>query len=159
MYGEGILKGMVLTFKTMLGKRFTVRYPMEKKAPEDRFRGSLVLLVDESGEALCRACGICTKNCPDKLPKMEGRPDNKNKCFNYHVFMGRCMFCGICTETCPFNALGWSKDYEWANYSREDLELVLMKDGKILRSAPAPKVEKPKPDKPDKSSEKGEAAR
>ena len=37
--------------------------------------------------------------------------------------MTRCVFCGLCVEACPVDALGMTKEYEWAVYDKRSLKL------------------------------------
>ena len=32
-----------------------------------------------------------------------------------------CMYCGICVEVCPFDALFWSREFEYAEYDIDEL--------------------------------------
>jgi NADH-quinone oxidoreductase subunit I len=41
----------------------------------------------------------------------------------YYMDMTRCLFCGLCVDACPVDALGMSREYEWAVTDKRDLYL------------------------------------
>jgi NADH-quinone oxidoreductase subunit I len=37
--------------------------------------------------------------------------------------MTRCLFCGMCVDACPVDALGMTREFEWAVYDKRQLHL------------------------------------
>ncbi|HSJ71227.1 MAG TPA: NADH-quinone oxidoreductase subunit I [Acidimicrobiia bacterium] len=125
----GLLKGMGLTFRTMLKKAPVTMYPQEKEIPVPRARGVISLDVDN-----CTVCMLCARECPDWCIYIEGhkeeqppskpggRPRARATLDRFDIDYSLCMYCGICVEVCPFDALHWSPEYE---YSEENVSLML----------------------------------
>jgi NADH-quinone oxidoreductase subunit I len=79
MPGRGLVKGMAVTFKTMIRTIFlpkkylaTVNYPVEKETPVPRARG--VIALDQEA---CTVCMLCARNCPDWCIYIEGHKEEK----------------------------------------------------------------------------------
>jgi NADH-quinone oxidoreductase subunit I len=125
----GLLKGMGLTFRTMIKKAPVTMYPQEKEIPVPRARGVISLDVDN-----CTVCMLCARECPDWCIYIEGhkeeqppskpggRPRARATLDRFDIDYSLCMYCGICVEVCPFDALHWSPEYE---YSEENVSLML----------------------------------
>ena len=64
IYIPEIIKGLSLTFRTMLRPKFTFEYPEEKFIPPASYRGRPVLVQDEGEQERCVACGLCSRVCP-----------------------------------------------------------------------------------------------
>jgi NADH-quinone oxidoreductase subunit I len=126
--GRGLVKGMVVTFGTMVRtifrpKRYlrTVNYPKDKEVPVPRARG--VIALDQEA---CTVCMLCARQCPDWCIYIEGHkeeipPDKpggrikvRAKLDRFDIDYALCMYCGICVEVCPFDALFWSPEYEYS---------------------------------------------
>ena len=126
--GRGLLKGMGVTFRTMVQTLFmpnkylaTVNYPKVKETPVARARG--VIALDQDA---CTVCMLCARQCPDWCIYIEGHkeekpPDKPGGRVKVRATLDRfdidyalCMYCGICVEVCPFDALFWSPDYEYS---------------------------------------------
>ncbi len=65
---------------------------------------------------LCRSgCDACAKVCPtDAIHAAAGRPN---------LDLGRCLFCPECSRACPTGAISFTRQYQLATSSREDLRL------------------------------------
>ncbi|CAN5437926.1 MAG: NuoI/complex I 23 kDa subunit family protein [Acidimicrobiia bacterium] len=124
----GLLKGMKVTFKAMVTKPVTVNYPKEKETPVPRARG--VIALDPEA---CTVCMLCARECPDwciyieghkqEIPpdKEGGRVRTRSTLDRFDIDYALCMYCGICVEVCPFDALFWSPDYEYSEFSISDM--------------------------------------
>jgi len=126
----GLLKGMAVTFKTMLKPAITVQYPTEKLVPYDDFRG--VLLFDAE---TCISCSQCVKACPSACIFLENAVDpEKNKKIAkvdwYTIDFGKCNFCRLCEESCPTKpkSVWHSLDYELTFYNRDEMVRCWQKD-------------------------------
>ena len=120
----GLLKGLGVTFKTMTRRAVTVQYPHVKEAPPPRARGVIALKSEN-----CTVCMLCSRSCPDWCIYIEGhktkapprRPGGKERTISaldrFDIDYALCMYCGICVEVCPFDALFWSPDYEYSEFS------------------------------------------
>ena len=126
--GTGLLKGLAVTIKH-LGKRPTTQmYPHERPDLAPRTRG-VIALMDEN----CTVCMLCSRECPDwciyidshkeSVPaaKEGGRSRTRNVLDRFAIDFSLCMYCGICVEVCPFDALWWSPEFEYAEYSIDGL--------------------------------------
>ena len=56
----GVVKGLGVTFRTMLKPAVTTQYPREKETPAPRARGVIALKEDN-----CTVCMLCARECPD----------------------------------------------------------------------------------------------
>lgn len=126
--GTGLLKGLKVTIKH-LGKRpATLMYPHERPYLAPRARG-VIALMDEN----CTVCMLCSRECPDwciyieshketvPAAKEGGRARTRNVLDRFAIDFSLCMYCGICVEVCPFDALWWSPEFEYCEYSLDKL--------------------------------------
>ena len=125
--GAGLLKGLGVTFRTMSRRAATAQYPHVRPDLPARTRG-VIALVEEN----CTVCMLCSRECPDwciyidshketVAPKEGGRARTRNVLDRFAIDFALCMYCGICVEVCPFDALYWSPEFEYAEYSHEPL--------------------------------------
>lgn len=123
IYIPEIAKGLALTFKNMIRPKFTMEYPEEKFIPPPSYRGRPVLVLEETGEERCVACGLCSRVCPALAIEVQAAETDREKeryPEKFEINMLRCIFCGLCEEVCPEEAIVMSKDYELAFTNRED---------------------------------------
>ncbi|GMU96310.1 NADH-quinone oxidoreductase subunit NuoI [Ignavibacterium album] len=123
IYIPEIAKGLALTFKNMVQPKFTMEYPEEKFIPPPSYRGRPVLVLEETGEERCVACGLCSRVCPALAIEVQAAETEREKeryPQKFEINMLRCIFCGLCEEVCPEEAIVMSKDYELAFTNRED---------------------------------------
>ena len=123
IYIPAILKGLALTFKNLLGPKFTLKYPEEKYIPSGSYRGRPVLVEEKNGVERCVACGLCSRVCPALAIEVQAaETESKKERYpeKFEINMLRCIFCGFCEEVCPEEAIVMSKDYEMAFSNRED---------------------------------------
>jgi formate hydrogenlyase subunit 6/NADH:ubiquinone oxidoreductase subunit I len=102
MYGLGMLKGMMVTFKHIFKPTFTVQYPEEVRPIPPRARTNLIWF-----EERCTGCSTCAQACPDGCILVatspgEGAALNVDR---YEIDFRICMYCGLCTEACPYQAI------------------------------------------------------
>lgn len=121
MFITGILKGMWVTIRTALFKKnVTFQYPKDKGKRDRPYRGLHKLETDK-----CIVCGLCARNCPIGVIKIElkqGHEKTRNaNDYDFMVDIGGCMWCGLCEEACPKGAMHLTKNYEMADYSRDEL--------------------------------------
>jgi NADH-quinone oxidoreductase subunit I len=125
--GAGLLKGLGVTFRTMSRRSATAQYPHVRPELPARTRG-VIALVEEN----CTVCMLCARECPDwciyidshketVAPKEGGRARTRNILDRFAIDFALCMYCGICVEVCPFDALYWSPEFEYAEYTHEPL--------------------------------------
>jgi NADH-quinone oxidoreductase subunit I len=125
--GQGLLKGLSVTLRTMLRRSVTVQYPHVKPNLPARSRGVIALK-----EANCTVCYKCSRECPDWCiyidahkethdPASGGKARSVKVLDRFAIDFALCMYCGICIEACPFDALFWSPEFEYAEYDITEL--------------------------------------
>jgi NADH-quinone oxidoreductase subunit I len=125
----GPLVGMGLTMTRMVenltGKvNATIRYPEERRAYSDRYRGAHILTAREDGTPRCVACYMCATACPADCIYIEPaeHPDPLIEKYpaRFEIDMLRCVFCGFCVDACPEEAIIMSRESEISAYTREE---------------------------------------
>ncbi|HMG37383.1 MAG TPA: NADH-quinone oxidoreductase subunit I [Blastocatellia bacterium] len=123
------LSGMGLTMTRMIdnltGKvDATIRYPEERRAYSDRYRGAHILTTREDGTPRCVACYMCATACPADCIYIEPaeHPDPQIEKYpaRFEIDMLRCVFCGFCVDACPEEAIIMSRETEICAYSRNE---------------------------------------
>ena len=123
-----IAMGMKATLRHLLRYRpITLQYPHEKRLLPENYRGMLALLRYEDGTDKCVGCDLCEAVCPSRVitvvsAEVPGQP-TKRYAKEYNMDMTRCLFCGLCVQACPVDALGMTREYEWAVYDKRNLFL------------------------------------
>lgn len=122
MFGTGLLKGLRVTAKHLVGKAITEQYPERKPNLPPRSHGSFSFEPDK-----CNACGVCSNSCPNGVITVSSARDENKKRYltGYRMDLGYCLFCGLCVESCPNEALHVDNNFELSAYRREDVTLVL----------------------------------
>ncbi|MDR0902459.1 MAG: 4Fe-4S dicluster domain-containing protein, partial [Opitutaceae bacterium] len=125
MLGTGIIKGLLVTAKNLVGsyhdpKRLpTIEYPEKRYTLPENFRSFPFLVYDgddASAGLRCVACRICEKECPPQciyiVPDRDekGRARKKPKIFD--IDLSVCMGCQICVESCPFDSIKMDHHFE-----------------------------------------------
>ncbi|WP_027718726.1 NuoI/complex I 23 kDa subunit family protein [Desulfovirgula thermocuniculi] len=129
MFGQGLLKGLAITWKELFTRKVTVQYPEERLPLPARFHGRFELDVDK-----CIACGLCASACPNKVIQMERAKVGKRQYLTKYVMrIEYCMFCGFCVEACNKDALRFTHIINMNQYFRDKVRLVLV-------DRPAPEV-------------------
>jgi NADH-quinone oxidoreductase subunit I len=122
LYLPEIVKGLGYTFAKMSKPTFTVQYPEEQWYPPDSYRGRPVL-VEESGQPRCVACGLCARSCPPMAISMQATETDDVKERTpawFEINMLRCIYCGFCEEVCPEEAIVMSKEFDLTFHKREE---------------------------------------
>lgn len=117
-----IIKGLALTFSTMLKPPVTRRYPKERRDPFPGFRGRHAFVRDsETGREKCVACLKCATVCPSRCIHIDFiiNENGSRTLLKYEIDALRCVYCGYCATVCPVCALVLTEFYEYAGYSRE----------------------------------------
>jgi NADH-quinone oxidoreductase subunit I len=132
-----LLKGMIVTLRTMFKHTVTLHYPFEKEKPRKRFRGIHALKLKPDGTLRCEACYLCATMCPSNAIDMEMTEGKNGKkiLVDFTVDLTKCLFCGLCVEACPREAIVMTDIYEFSQYSIDKLVLHkedLLKLGKLL---------------------------
>lgn len=142
--GQGLVKGLGVTLKTMLHRSVTQQYPHVKPDLPARTRGVIALK-----EANCTVCYKCSRECPDWCiyidahkeahePAGGGRARSVKVLDRFAIDYALCMYCGICVEVCPFDALFWSPEYEYSEPKIADLLHDAKKLGEWMATVPEP---------------------
>lgn len=134
LYVFALMAGMWITLKRffkgfVLGHKWTIMYPEEKRNYSQRFRGAHFISVDKNKTENCTACFLCETVCPAECIHIiaEERPEETNtygvmkekKPASFDIDLLRCCFCGFCEEACPKDAIKLSRNYEMATSTRE----------------------------------------
>ncbi len=137
-----LAKGLWITFKYMFFRPITVQYPEQRAPLPMRFRGRLVMPIDQAkGANRCTACMRCVRICPnhsiDITPEVGPDGAALPKPARYMYNLGTCMFCNLCVEICPFFALVMSDEHELATTDRQTLLIDLVKERHQLKGKKA----------------------
>ena len=137
MHGIGtLLTGMKVTGREFFTKKVTEQYPENRNTFEisPRFRGRLVMPIDEEGNHKCIACGLCQMACPNDTIRIisesitdEETGKKKKVLVKYEYDLGACMFCQLCVNACNHHAIEFSTEFENAVFNRDTLVLTLNK--------------------------------
>lgn len=125
-------KGMWITFKYVwYHKPVTIEYPEIREVIPERAR---MRLYNDSLN--CIACNMCMMTCPvnciyitskprpkgDDVPKTNTGHSQKLILTQYTIDTALCCYCGLCTTVCPTECLTHSNDYEFAQYTLEEMK-------------------------------------
>ena len=75
LHGIGtLLTGMKVTGREFFTPKVTEQYPENRATLKisPRFRGRLIMPVDENGNNKCIACGLCVATCPEVFQFEDG---------------------------------------------------------------------------------------
>jgi NADH-quinone oxidoreductase subunit I len=160
--GTGLLRGMGVTFKTLLetypwgrvllralhipvtNGLVTIQYPDVKQQHPERFRYFPFLVYDGTPDDLrCVACKICEQECPPQCIHIVGpakdeqgrplKPHGRTYPVRFDIDMSICMSCRICVDVCPFDAIEMDNQFELSALDR--YEHMIFDKNKLLKSA------------------------
>lgn len=145
-----IFEGMTITFSHLFRKPITIQYPdripkpMKETLPE-RFRGFLKVDME-----ICTACLACMTDCPidcilietEKVEATQGASPAQRVLTKFDIDMAKCMYCGLCTEPCPTGAIHFTREFEKATESLDELIFRFVPEGTTIVPYKAPKKEK-----------------
>src|SRR6058998_3879016 len=94
-FGQGLVKGLSVTLRTMLHRSVTVQYP------------DWCIYIDAHKET--------------HPPSGGGRARSAKILDRFAIDYALCMYCGICVEACPFDALFWAPDFDYSEYDIHEL--------------------------------------
>lgn len=163
---------MLVTFKHLFKKAFTVQYPEERREIPERSRGLHVYDIKR-----CLGCKACARACPNNCIDIEVSTTEKGKKIidKFDIYLGRCMFCGLCIDHCiGKGVLRTTPGYEFSDISRESLVYGIDRLVKEMpeedepeeeapeekeseeasKEEPAEKPEEPEPEEPEAEEEK-----
>ena len=130
-----IVKGMGLTLKhyvKMIASAskagVTVQYPEQRRELFPRTRWRHVLTRYDNGLEKCIGCSLCAGACPARCIYVQAAENTDERrvspgeryAVKYEINMLRCIFCGYCQDACPTGAIVLRKDFELAEYTRQD---------------------------------------
>jgi formate hydrogenlyase subunit 6/NADH:ubiquinone oxidoreductase subunit I len=128
--------------RSLFRRPATERYPYERKAAPERFRGKLVWDPEK-----CAGCMLCIKDCPANALEL-AVIDRAKKQMVLHYHPDRCTYCSQCVINCRFKCLDLSSEqWEMASASRQTFEIYYGKEEDIQlfleRAIPKSGEEKP----------------
>lgn len=125
-------KGMMITFKYVWAvKPDTIEYPEVREVLPERSRARLYNDVQN-----CISCNQCAMACPvdciyissKPRPKEEEVPKTSNGTpmrlilTQFVIDEALCCYCGLCTTVCPTECLTHTKDYEFSQYTLDNMK-------------------------------------
>ena len=136
-----LFKGFRVTFRTMLQKTTTERFPDAPPTVQPRYRGIHVLQRDENGLEKCVGCFLCAAACPANCIYIEAAENTDKERISagercakvYNIDYSRCIFCGYCVEACPTDAITHGHNLELAPY---DINAFIYRKEQLLESWP-----------------------
>ncbi len=145
LLGLGILKGMVVTARNMVGSYYgskrlhTVSYPEERLALPENSRNFPFLVYDGEdavGGLRCTACRMCEKECPPQVITIVPERDADGKLTKhpavFDIDLNACMSCQICVEVCPFESIKMDSAFEYSAF--EHVESLVLHKSDLAKS-------------------------
>src|SRR5688572_31032511 len=90
-----LVKGLLVTGRSLFQRKVTVLYPEEHTPLSPRFRGLHALRRYPNGEERCIACKLCECVCPALAITIdsEQRPDGTRRTTRYDIDLTKCIYC------------------------------------------------------------------
>ena len=131
---KALATGFGITFKHYAEQQLktqpveTIQYPEERREQYPRTRWRHVLTRYDNSLEKCIGCSLCAGACPARCIYVEAAENTDEDRYSpgeryaikYEINMLRCIFCGFCQDACPTGAIVLRKDFELADYTRED---------------------------------------
>lgn len=122
-----IMSGFGITAKRLAHKKVTVMYPEKLRDQYPRTRWRHYLTRYDSGLEKCIGCSLCAGACPAKCIYVQAAENTDTERYSpgeryatrYEINMIRCIFCGYCQDACPTGAIVLRKNFELADFRRE----------------------------------------
>src|SRR3977135_1544546 len=110
-----LVKGLMVTARTLFSRKYTLNYPEEKTPQSPRFRGLHALRRYANGQERCIACKLCEAVCPALAITIESDvgPDGTRCTTRYDIDLFKCIYCGFCEEACPVDAIVETRMHEY----------------------------------------------
>jgi len=123
-----LIKGLMVTARTLVQPKYTLNYPEEKTPQSPRFRGLHALRRYPNGEERCIACKLCEAVCPALAITIESdvANDGTRRTTRYDIDLFKCIYCGFCEEACPVDAIVETRIHEYHMENRG--ENIMSKD-------------------------------
>ena len=123
-----LLKGLMVTARTLVSHKTTLNYPEEKTPQSARFRGLHALRRYANGQERCIACKLCEAVCPAVCITIDSdvAPDGTRRTTRYDIDLFKCIYCGFCEEACPVDAIVLTRIHEYHMEKRG--ENIMSKD-------------------------------
>ncbi len=123
-----LVRGMIVTGRTMFRFKTTIYYPEEKTPRSPRFRGLHALRRYPNGEERCIACKLCEAVCPALAITIDShqRADGTRRTTRYDIDLFKCIYCGFCEEACPVDSIVLTNMHEYHFENRG--EQIMTKD-------------------------------
>ncbi len=121
------VQSQLVTLWTIIQHTFkradTVEYPEQKPYTPPRYRARIVLTRDPDGEERCVACNLCAAACPVDCIALQKTEDENGRWYAewFRINFSRCIVCGLCEEACPTYAIQLTPDFEYCEYSRQNM--------------------------------------
>lgn len=141
-----VIAGFGITARRLKHKKVTVMYPEQIREQYPRTRWRHYLTRYDSGLEKCIGCSLCAGACPARCIYVEAAENTDQERYSpgeryaarYEINMIRCIFCGYCQDACPTGAIVLRKNFELADYHREDF--IYTKE-MLLESKPGENLE------------------
>ena len=123
-----LLKGLMVTARTLVSYKTTLNYPEEKTPQSARFRGLHALRRYANGQERCIACKLCEAVCPALAITIDSDvgADGTRRTTRYDIDLFKCIYCGFCEEACPVDAIVLTRIHEYHMEKRG--ENIMSKD-------------------------------
>lgn len=130
------LTGLKITIKYVFNEKpVTIEYPDVKEVLPEKSRMRLYNDVVN-----CISCTACATSCPvdciyissvkrpkgEDVPKTDDGTMKRQILTQYVIDTALCCFCGLCTTVCPTECLTHSQDYEFSQYTVDEMKYDYM---------------------------------
>ena len=119
-----LVKGFSVTFRAMLRKPVTEKYPDGPRAVPPQIPRNSRPAAGRKWPEKCVGCFLCAAACPANCIYIEAAENTDAKRISageryasaYNIDYSRCIFCGYCVEACPTDAITHGHNFELAPY-------------------------------------------